>query len=184
MREIHTLSNDSRSDECTSRNHAGSLLSCDTSDWGALQLLVLGYLELGISRTEARRVCVNMVTGVVVSIGLRGVLENVFGIEVEGPQRRSRPVTGRNIWASLPELNIMPFIKIRSNHLLAFGPYMLLITIFQWEEPLKTNQCFLGASLVLPVRSWKQESLIQNSSIFKFTDFHACRMHLLDPDIC
>ena len=73
------MTDGSRSDEGSSRDHAGSLLPRNAGDRGALQLLALMRLKLRIARTEARRVCVNMATGVVVSIGREEVLEKCSG---------------------------------------------------------------------------------------------------------
>lgn len=58
-----------RGDEGALRNHAGSLLSRDTGDCGALELLAGSSEELLVVHTEALRDWVSILTGVVVSIG-------------------------------------------------------------------------------------------------------------------
>lgn len=68
---LRTLTNGCGGDEGTSGNH-GSLLSRDTGDRGTLISSVKLKQKLRMVYTEALRVCVNMVTTVVVSIeGLR-----------------------------------------------------------------------------------------------------------------
>lgn len=57
------------SDECALGHNAGSLLSRDTGDRGALSALAKLNQKLNYAPTEARRVCANMMTSVVVSIG-------------------------------------------------------------------------------------------------------------------
>ena len=65
-----TLSNCCRSDESTLHHQTQSLLSRDTSNRGALQWSVELQHELRESLTEARSVCANMMTVVMVSIGM------------------------------------------------------------------------------------------------------------------
>jgi hypothetical protein len=72
-----TFSNGSRCDESTLYHDAGSLLSRDTGDRGALQELVESSQELEPIHTETRSVCESMVTDVVVPIGLEEVVVEV-----------------------------------------------------------------------------------------------------------
>jgi hypothetical protein len=66
---LRTLSSSCGSDESALHHHAGSLLSRDASDRGALQWSVELRQKLRISHTETRSVCVSMMTDVVLSIG-------------------------------------------------------------------------------------------------------------------
>jgi hypothetical protein len=76
---LQTLSDSCGSDEGAVHDHAGSLLSHDASDRGALQWLVELRQKLRISYTEARSVCVSMMTDVVVSIEDERVVAEVVG---------------------------------------------------------------------------------------------------------
>ena len=76
------------SDECALGHNAGSLLSRDTGDRGALSPLAKLNQKLNYAPTEARRVCVNMMTSVVVSIGGMQDLGK-FGIFEGGREARS-----------------------------------------------------------------------------------------------
>lgn len=74
---LHTLSNGSRCDESTLHHDAGSLLSREAGDGGALHWLVEWFQKLRISHTEARSVCESIMTDVVVPIGWVEVLVEV-----------------------------------------------------------------------------------------------------------
>jgi hypothetical protein len=62
------LTNGCRGNEGTLGHHARGLLSGDVGDREALKRSVQLLQKLWIDHTEARRVCVNMMTGVEVSI--------------------------------------------------------------------------------------------------------------------
>lgn len=80
---LRTLTNGRGGDEGSS-GHNGCLLSCDTGDRGALQLSVELKQKLYMVPTEALRVCVNIMTTVVVSIGILRRSLMRFGLYFRG----------------------------------------------------------------------------------------------------